>query len=75
MTAPPTVVFNIEPEEIEEMAKEVEVAPCSDVLPKTVSDPLAESAPPTFNRLARVVEPVTAKVPVEVAPPKSALVK
>ena len=48
-------------------AKLVEVAPWSDVPPSTVSDPLALSAPPMFKRDASVVEPVTAKVPVEVA--------
>ena len=56
--------------------KKVEEVACPKVeLPRTVSDPLALSAPPTVSRLASVVEPVTAKVPVEVAPPKSALVK
>ena len=36
---------------------------------------LALSAPPTLRSEARVVEAVTAKVPVEVAPLKSASVK
>lgn len=50
------------------IAKLVEVAFASVVLPATVSEPFALSAPPTLRRLASVVEPVTAKVPVEVAP-------
>ena len=68
MMAPPVVVLRSEPEAIVEMAKEVEVAPWREVLPLTVKVPLALSAPPTLRMDARVVEPVTAKVPVEVAP-------
>ena len=49
-------------------ASEVEVAAWSEVPPSTVSEPLALSAPPTLSMEVRVVEPVTAKVPVEVAP-------
>ena len=49
--------------------KKVEEVACPKVeLPRTVSDPLAESAPPTVSRLESVVEPVTAKVPEVVAP-------
>ena len=46
----------------------VEVACWSDVLPRTVSVPLALSAPPTLRSDDTVVEPVTARVPVVVAP-------
>ena len=48
-------------------ARFVEVAPLSEVAPKTVRLPLALSAPPTFKSDASVVEPVTANVPLEVA--------
>ena len=51
-----------------EEKSEVEVACWRLVLPPTVSDPLALSAPPTVRRLESVVEPVTASVPVVVAP-------
>ena len=46
----------------------VEVALLVVALPRTVSVPLAFSAPPTLRSEARVVEEVTANVPVEVAP-------
>ena len=47
---------------------DVEVAAWRLVLPKTVSEPLALRAPPTERSDESVVEPVTARVPVEVAP-------
>ena len=40
----------------------------SEVLPNTVSPPFALSAPPTLRSEESVVDEVTAKVPVEVAP-------
>jgi hypothetical protein len=46
----------------------VEVACWRLVLPKTVRVPLALSAPPTLRSEPRVVEAVTANVPVDVAP-------
>ena len=39
MIAPPVVVFNIEPDEIEVMANEVEVACAKRELPKSVVEP------------------------------------
>ncbi len=49
-------------------AREVEVAPFSEVPPRTVRVLLALRAPFTLRSEARVVDPVTAKVPVLVAP-------
>ena len=48
-------------------AREVDVAPWRLVPPRTVSAPLALSEPPTLRSDERVVEPLTASVPVEVA--------
>ena len=72
------VVTSVLREESAETLSDVEVALVvvelvavtfwSDVLPPTVSDPLALSAPPTVRVLESVVDPVTASVPVVVAP-------
>ena len=66
--APPVVVLSKLPEEMFEIAKLVDVAPWRLVLPRTVSAPLALSAPPTLSNDVSVVELVTANVPVDVAP-------
>ena len=72
------VVVSVLRDERPETLREVEVAlvvvafvavtPWSDDAPSTVSDPFALSAPPTVRSEERVVEPVTASVPVVVAP-------
>lgn len=72
------VVLRRKPLPMEEIAKLVVVAWvvvarravkfCSEVAPSTLSVPLAFSAPPTLSKLEIVVDDVTAKVPVLVAP-------
>ncbi len=77
MMAPPVVVLRMLPEDMFDMAKEVEVAPARVVSPTTVSAPLALRVPPTLRTLLIVEEPVTASAvvvaPTAVRPPEKAI--